>query len=54
MVLHVARGKIFFLESFISGRDEPVYRKRTNFHGYNISWVKLSRGLILVGKSSPL
>ena len=30
-----------------------IYRKRTNFRGHNISWVKFLRGLIFVGKSSP-
>ena len=30
-----------------------LYRKRTYFRGHNISWVKISRGLIFVGKSSP-
>ena len=29
------------------------YRKCTNFRGHNISWVKFSRVLIFVGKSSP-
>ena len=29
-----------------------TYRKCTNFCGHNISWVKSSRGLIFVGKSS--
>ena len=29
------------------------YCKRTNFRGHNISWVKVSRGFIFVGKSSP-
>ena len=29
-----------------------VYRKHTNFHGHSISWVKFSRGLLFVGKSS--
>ena len=29
-------------------------RKRRNFHRHNILWVKFLRGLIFVGKSSPL
>ena len=29
------------------------YRRRTNFHGHNISWVKFSRGQIFVGGGSP-
>ena len=30
-----------------------IYRRRTKFHGHNISWVKFTMGLIFVGKSSP-
>ena len=29
------------------------YRRRTNFRGHNISWVKFSRGQIFVGGGSP-
>ena len=29
------------------------YRKRTNFCGHKILWVKFLRGLIFIGKSSP-
>ena len=31
----------------------PTYRRRTNFRGHNISWVKFSRGQIFVDGGSP-
>ena len=33
---------------------QTMYRKRTNFRGQNILWVKFLWGLIFVGKSSSL
>ena len=35
------------------GSAPAMYRKRTNFCGHNISWIKFLRGLIFMGKSSP-
>ena len=31
-----------------------TYRKRTNFRGHKISWVKFSRGLVFVGKEQHI
>ena len=30
-----------------------IHRRRTNFRGHNISWVKFLRGQIFVGGGSP-
>ena len=45
--------KSIFLTSKYLCRLIKAYRRRTNFCGHNISWVKFSRGQIFVGGGSP-